>query len=170
MEPRSLRQLRGHRSFSEPSDHLHIRSEVFLQQTAPFPLRSARPSTLRLGIRDRRRLPSDDLPRGCGAGDGMASRRNRPHSLVRCGGRIGCRCLCHPQKHQISTARSKGRTGAHRNISESSGSCRDMATPMPEALRALGLPARFASGYLDCAPLTATSRRASSNSTSTPCG
>ena len=108
---------------------------------------------MRLGIRDRRRLPSDDLPRGCGAGSRNGSPRNRPHSLVRCGGRIGCRCLCHRQKHQISTARSKGPTGAHRNISESSGSCRDMATLMLEALRVLGLPARFASGCLDCALL-----------------
>ena len=36
-------------------------------------------------------------------------------------------------------------------LDESSGSCRDMATLMLEALRAFGLPARFASGYLDCA-------------------
>jgi hypothetical protein len=32
--------------FLSASDHLHIRSEVLLQQTVPFPLRSERPSTL----------------------------------------------------------------------------------------------------------------------------
>src|SRR5438552_8162644 len=32
--------------FLGPADHLRIRSEVLLQQTAPFPLRATRPSTL----------------------------------------------------------------------------------------------------------------------------
>jgi transglutaminase-like putative cysteine protease len=35
-------------------------------------------------------------------------------------------------------------------LAASSGSCRDMATLMLESLRVIGLPARFASGYLDC--------------------
>ncbi len=36
-------------------------------------------------------------------------------------------------------------------LEQKSGSCRDMATLMLETLRTHGLPARFASGYLDCA-------------------
>ena len=44
----------------------------------------------------------------------------------------------------------KGVQSPSLTLSAGSGSCRDMATLMLEALRTVGLPARFASGYLDC--------------------
>ena len=46
---------------------------------------------------------------------------------------------------------AKGVQTPSETLAASSGSCRDMATLMLEALRVTGLPARFASGYLDCA-------------------
>jgi transglutaminase-like putative cysteine protease len=44
----------------------------------------------------------------------------------------------------------KGVQSPSLTLSAGSGSCRDMATLMLEALRSVGLPARFASGYLEC--------------------
>jgi transglutaminase-like putative cysteine protease len=43
---------------------------------------------------------------------------------------------------------AKGVQSPSRTLSARSGSCRDMATSMLEALRSVGFPARFASGYL----------------------
>lgn len=145
--------------FLSPSDHLRIRSEVLLQQTAPFPLRSARPSILVpfpvefsdlesaiAAVYQATTFPEDvarvnewvrdaiDLTTVRGAEDAMASVGRAIHNNIKYRRRV-----------------AKGVQTPTETLAESSGSCRDMATLMLEALRALGLPARFASGYLDCA-------------------
>jgi transglutaminase-like putative cysteine protease len=49
----------------------------------------------------------------------------------------------------------KGTQSPARTLEKQAGSCRDIATLMMEACRALGIAARFASGYLDCPASTA---------------
>lgn len=145
--------------FLSPSDHLRIRSEVLLQQTAPFPLRSARPSTLvpfpvefsglesaiaaaylaTTFSEDVERVRewvrhAIDLTAVRGAEDAVATVARAIHKNIKYRRRV-----------------AKGVQTPTETLAECSGSCRDMATLMLEVLRALGLPARFASGYLDCA-------------------
>ena len=145
--------------FLSPSDHLRIRNEVLLQQTAPFPLRTARPFTLVQfpvkfsGLESAiavayqgTTFPKDvarvkewvrdaiDLTTVRGAEDAVAS---------------VARAIRKNIKYRRRAA--KGVQTPTETLAECSGSCRDLATLMLEALRILGLPARFASGYLDCA-------------------
>jgi transglutaminase-like putative cysteine protease len=145
--------------FSEPGENLVIRSEVLLQQTIPFPLRSARPSTLvpfpvefsglELPIAEVYRaatFPADlervkawvaanvDLTQIRGAEDVVAAVAGAIRKAVK-----------------YRRREAKGVQAPTVTLDEGSGSCRDLATLMLEALRILGLPARFASGYLDCA-------------------
>lgn len=145
--------------FLNPADHLRIRSEVLLQQTSPFPLRSTRPSArvpfpvefsgLESAIAaayQATTFPDDqarvsewvrsaiDLAAVRGAEDVVAAVARTIRNAI---------------KYQRREA--KGVQTPTVTLEEASGSCRDMATLMLEALRALGLPARFASGYLDCA-------------------
>lgn len=145
--------------FLSPADQLRIRSEVTIEQTAPFPLRSARPRTpvpfpvefpaLESAVAAAYRattFPDDvarvkqwadatlDLSAASGAEEAVAviARAIRDHIEYR--------------RREARGVQTPGETLAAR-----SGSCRDMATLMLEALRVIGLPARFASGYLDCA-------------------
>ncbi|HEY5705468.1 MAG TPA: transglutaminase family protein [Terrimicrobiaceae bacterium] len=142
-----------------PADHLRIRSEVLIHQTAPFPLRSARPSTTVpfpvefsglesaiAGAYQETTFP-DDVVRVTewirGAID-LTAVRGAEDVVAAVAGVIR-------KSIKYRRREAKGVQTPTETLAESSGSCRDLATLMLEALRALGLPARFASGYLDCA-------------------
>ena len=145
--------------FLNPADYLRIRSEVIIQQTAPFPLSSARPampvpfpvefSGLESAIAaayQSTTFPDDvarvkqwastaiDLSKVSGAEDAVAAVARVIRDTI-----------------QYRRRDAKGVQTPTETLAANSGSCRDMATLMLEALRVIGLPARFASGYLDCA-------------------
>ncbi len=60
--------------------------------------------------------------------------------------------ICTRIKEQITYQRRdvRGVQSPKQTLQRQNGSCRDMATLMMDAVRQLGLAARFASGYLDC--------------------
>ena len=145
--------------FLSPADQLTIRSEVLVQQTAPFPLQSSRPATVVpfpvefsewesvvAGAYRATTFPDDvarvkqwvaaamDLGAVTGAEDAVAAIARAIRDTI-----------------QYRRRDAKGVQTPGETLAEGSGSCRDMARLMLEALRVIGLPARFASGYLDCA-------------------
>ncbi|HEY5892554.1 MAG TPA: transglutaminase family protein [Chthoniobacterales bacterium] len=145
--------------FLNPADHLRIRSNVLIQQTTPFPLRSAQPSTL---------VPFPVKYSGLESAVAAAYQATTfPEDLTRVrewvrhaidltavrGAEDVIAAVARAIQKNIKYRRrdAKGVQTPTTTLTESSGSCRDMATLMLESLRALGLPARFASGYLDCA-------------------
>ena len=141
------------------ADHLRIRSEVLLQQTKPFPLHSARPSTLvPFPIEfSEQESAMESAYLATTFPDDVARVKKWVHGAIDLGAGGGAEgvvaAVTQAIRHTIAYRRreTKGVQTPTETLAEGSGSCRDMATLLLEALRALGLPARFASGYLDCA-------------------
>jgi transglutaminase-like putative cysteine protease len=145
--------------FLNPAEHLRIHSEVILRQTAPFPLRSGRPaapvpfpvtfSALETSVATAYLATTfpDDVERvkqWIGTAINLSGISGAEAAVA---------AVARTIRDNIQYRRrdAKGVQTPTETLALSSGSCRDMATLMLEALRAIGLPARFASGYLDCA-------------------
>lgn len=145
--------------FLKSADRLRISSEVLLEQSLPFPGRAARPAVpvrfpvtfsgleATMAAAYQATTFPDDVGRvkewvdhkvrmeaGGGAEDAVA----QVTRAIR-------------QSIKYRRREAKGVQTPSETLNMGSGSCRDMATLMLEALRVIGLPARFASGYLDCA-------------------
>ena len=144
--------------FLSPADHLRIRSEVLLHQILPFPLRSARPaapvrfpvefSELESAVAAAYQLTTfpDDVARvkqWVGSAIDLSTVNGAEEAVATVARAIR-------DTIQYRRRDAKGVQTPTETLTLTSGSCRDMATLMLEALRAIGLPARFASGYLDC--------------------
>jgi transglutaminase-like putative cysteine protease len=145
--------------FESPAEQLRIRSDILLEQTLPFPLRASRPVTS---------VPFPVTFSGLESVIAAAYRETTyPKDVARVKKWVDETIALDPargaeeavaavtrairQKVKYRRREEKGVQTPSQTLDQDSGSCRDMATFMLEALRVLGLPARFASGYLDCA-------------------
>jgi transglutaminase-like putative cysteine protease len=144
--------------FLAPAERLRIRNDLLLRQTPSLPASPA--ETFPLAVYPMSYSPLEavvaaayqtttypqDVPAVRGwMQDVVASAHGRPAAeLV---------AQVNRKVHDAigySRRETKGVQSPAETLSKGTGSCRDQATLLLEALRVLGFPTRFASGYLDC--------------------
>jgi transglutaminase-like putative cysteine protease len=145
--------------FLSAANELRIRSEVLLQQTTPFPLRAVRapvhvpfPVTFSeyesaVAAAYLATTYSDDVGKvreWIASAIDLAKTTDATEVVAIVGRAVR-------ERIKYRRREEKGVQSPTDTITQGSGSCRDLATLTLEVLRAVGLPARFASGYLDCA-------------------
>lgn len=140
------------------AEELRIRSRVVLRQTNPFPSPAPR-STLAVPFPVQFQSLEETVaaayrkttfPDDVAAVRSWISENIDLSSLPDAASVVAC--VGHTIRKTIAYLRRE-ETGVQTpamTIESRSGSCRDLSTLMLEALRVLGFPARFASGYLDC--------------------
>ncbi len=145
--------------FFTPSDTLRIKSTLVVKQTGAFPRRSDRPVVhppyplqfppLEEGIVAAYRASTfpEDVGR-VGAwlqGEIDAGTFSDAETLAAAVNQKVRRAIAYRRREE------KGVQSPAETLDCGSGSCRDLATLLLECWRLLGFPARFASGYLNCA-------------------
>jgi len=141
-----------------PADQLRIRSEVVLNHTSPFPLRGSRPAVhvnypvefTEMESAVAAAYLATTHPDDVSAVKEWITKMIDVKSIGGAEAVVSAVASAIPKAIKYRRREAKGVQTPTQTLAEGSGSCRDMAALMLEGLRALGLPARFASGYLDC--------------------
>jgi Transglutaminase-like superfamily/Bacterial transglutaminase-like N-terminal region len=138
------------------AERLHIHSEVLLHQTAPFPQRSAaREITTGFPVHFSEiesavatAYLATIYPADVAKVKEWVSTSIDPVLLHDAEEIVASIARKIRKTIKYRRREAKGVQSPSQTLSAGSGSCRDMATLMLEALRSVGFPARFASGYL----------------------
>ena len=143
--------------FLNTADHLRICSKVIVRQTDPFPMRSAPVASVPFPVEfSKEETAIAAAYQATTFPDDVFLVKEWIAGAVKVGelhtGTDAVAAVAQAIRRAITYRRreAKGVQTPSETISQRSGSCRDMATLMLEALRVIGLPARFASGYLVC--------------------
>jgi transglutaminase-like putative cysteine protease len=139
-----------------PAERLRIHSEVLLHQTAPFPQRSAQRETStefpvhfsEIESAVATAYLATTHPTDVAKVKEWVSTAIDPIIVYDAEEMVASIARRIRQTIKYRQREAKGVQSPSQTLSAGSGSCRDMATLMLEALRSVGFPARFASGYL----------------------
>lgn len=140
------------------ADRLHIRSEVLLHQTAPFPQRSLQqdaPAGFPVRFSEMESAIAaayltSSYPTEFAEVEKWINTVINPTALGDAEDIVASVAATIRNRIKYLRREARGVQSPSFTLSTRSGSCRDMATLMLEALRSLGFPTRFVSGYLEC--------------------